>query len=317
MSKEHPLVSVLIPCFNAEQWIGETLESVFSQTWSNLEVIIVNDGSTDSSRTILDRYLSRGIIIIDQPNSGQTASLNRCLSHASGEYIQYLDADDLLAADKIELQLNRLIENPDCIATAEWARFQNVKNDASFIPEETWKDMEPVHWLVTNWHDGGGMMYPAMWLLPRTIVDAIGPWREELTLINDTDYFTRAVLASRRVLFCESARSYYRSGISGSLSGLKSQQGWESQYKVIDLCEEYLLAREDSERTRRVCALLWQRMAHGCYPYNRSLANTALARSRDLHSICIMPDGGPTFNLFSRFLGWKLARTLQRISGRS
>ncbi len=98
----------------------------------------------------------------------------------------------------------------------------------------------------------------------------------ELSLNDDGEFFTRTVLRCRQVLFCEDARTYYRSGITGSLSGLKSRKGWESQFKVIDICEGYLLAREDSDRTRRACAMLWQRLAHASYPYYRSLANQAL-----------------------------------------
>jgi glycosyltransferase involved in cell wall biosynthesis len=312
-----PLVSVLIPCYNSGRWISDTLESVLAQTWPNMEIIVVNDGSTDDSRSILDGYLSRGVKVIDQPNRGQTAALNRCLSAAHGEFIQYLDADDLLASDKIELQMRRLADKPDCIASAEWARFREEPATTEFTPDETWQDLNPVDWLVANWKDGGGMMYPAMWLLPRTIVDAIGPWREDLTLINDTDYFTRAVLASRRVLFCEGARTYYRSGILGSLSGLKSRKGWESQFKVIELCQKYLLAREDTDRTRRACSMLWQRLAHASYPYYRSLANQALERAFLLHKSRLVPDGGPTFNFASRLVGWKAARLFQRWSGRA
>lgn len=316
MSRSAPLVSVIIPCYNAEKWIAETLQSVFQQSWKNIEVIIVNDGSTDRSLDVLNQYLSRNIKIINQKNHGQTAALNSGLARVSGEYIQYLDADDLLGHDKIERQVHRLIEQPSCIATAEWARFVDNHNEAVFAPEETWQDMDSIDWLVTNWKDGGGMMYPAMWLIPRVIVDSIGPWREDLTLTNDTEYFTRAVLASHRVLFCADAHTYYRSGISGSLSGIKTIKGWESQFKVIELCQGHLLSHEDSERTRRVCSMLWQRLAHGCYPYSRSLANKALARAHTLNTTQIRPDGGPAFLLASRVFGWKAARVLQKWSGR-
>lgn len=311
-----PLVSVLIPCYNASRWIQETIESALAQTWPNIEVIVVNDGSKDDSRQILEGYAPRGVVVIDQPNRGQTAALNRCLSAARGDFIQYLDADDLLAPYKIELQMQRLKDNPDSIAIAEWARFRDDPAAAKFEPDVTWQDMTPVDWLVANWRTGGGMMYPAMWLLPRKLVESIGPWKEDLTLINDTDYFTRAVLAAKRVLFCQGARTYYRSGIAGSLSGLKSRKGWESQFKVTELCQGYLLAREDSDRTRRVCSMLWQRLAHASYPYQRSLANDALRRARSLHAVKLTPDGGHLFRILAGIAGWKAGRMLQRLSGR-
>lgn len=311
-----PLVSVLIPCYNAERWIAETLQSVLAQTWENIETIVVNDGSTDGSREVLKQFESDKLRVIDQPNRGQTAALNRCLKEARGGFIQYLDADDLLAPDKIELQVLRLQDRPDCIAMAEWGRFRDDPATTKFVPDVTWQDMEPVDWLVANWREGGGIMYPAMWLLPRKLVEGIGPWKEELTLINDTEYFTRAVLAARQVLFCQGARTYYRSGIAGSLSGLKSRKGWESQFKVIDLCQGYLLAREVSDRTRRVCTMLWQRFAHASYPYNKSIAIQALERAGKLHPATLVPEGGPAFKLVTRLVGWKAARILQRFSGR-
>jgi glycosyltransferase involved in cell wall biosynthesis len=316
ISAAQPLVSVLIPCYNAARWIRETLESVLAQTWPNIEIIVVNDGSTDDTRSILAEYLCKGVAVIDQPNRGPSAALNRCLSAAHGEFIQYLDADDLIAPDKIELQMARLLEQPDCIATAEWARFRDKSESANFEPDETWQDMDPVDWLVADWREGGGMMYPAMWLLPRRLVETIGPWGEALTLTNDTEYFSRAVLAARKLLFCRGARTYYRSGFSGSLSGLKSRTGWESQYKVISLCQGYLLAREDSERTRRVCSMLWQRFAHASYPYASDLANRALEHAAALHPARLAPEGGSAFKFASHVLGWKAARMLQRLYGR-
>ena len=119
-----PLVSVVIPCYNAERWIIETLQSVRDQTWKNIEIIIVNDGSEDRSVELIKSFESSSLILIEQENKGQTAALNAGLAAAKGDYVQYLDADDLLHPDKIEIQIKRIIENPNCIASAEWVRFQ-------------------------------------------------------------------------------------------------------------------------------------------------------------------------------------------------
>jgi glycosyltransferase involved in cell wall biosynthesis len=311
-----PLVSILIPCYNAGRWIRETLESVLAQTWADIEIIVVDDGSSDDSVSVVERFNSSRIKLIKQPNSGAAAARNRAFNESSGEYIQYLDADDLLSPRKVEIQLARLAENPRCVATAEWARFNDDPAKAVFLPDKTWQDLAPVEWLVRAWQDGGGMLYPALWLVPRQIMVNAGPWLPELSLNDDGEFFTRIVLASDKILFCEGARTYYRSGIPGSLSGLKSRKGWESQFKVIDICEGYLLARENSDRTRRACAMLWQRLAHASYPYERGLANAALSRAHQLHQVRLTPEGGPAFKLVSRMLGWKTARLLQRLSGR-
>ena len=311
-----PKVSVLIPCYNAEKWLAATLDSVFSQTWNNIETVVVNDGSTDSSRAILSAYENRGVKVVDQPNRGQTAALNAALAHATGDFIQYLDADDLLAPDKIELQLRQLEANAGCISFAEWARFYDDPLQADFSPRVEWQDLDPVDWLVLNWREGGGMMYPAMWLLPIDIVRSIGPWDESLSLINDTDYFTRAVLAARQVLFCQGARTYYRSGILGSLSGSRSAAAWLSQNKTLEKCEGYLLAKENSERTRRACAMLWQRFAYSCYPYERRLSNAAASRAARLSPARLPHEGGLVYRLMCHFFGWRVARLAQKLAGR-
>ena len=311
-----PLVSVLIPCYNAEKYIGETLESVFRQTWQNIEVIVVDDGSKDKSRDTIRNFRRPNLKLVEQSNRGQTAALNTCLVHASGDLVQYLDADDLIAPDKIELQIARLSCAPGAVATAEWGRFYEAPDETRFISEATWTDLDPVDWLCLSRVDGLGMMFPALWLIPMPIVRATGPWREDLSLNNDAEYFTRILLAADRVLFCTGARCYYRSGLASSLSGRKTSEAWESQVRVLELCESYVRAREDSERVRRGFALSWQHLAHSCYPYDRKRAKYALKRARALHSVTIKPDGGPTFHVLSRLVGWRLARLLQVASGR-
>jgi glycosyltransferase involved in cell wall biosynthesis len=311
-----PLVSVLIPCFNAERFIGETLESVFRQTWPEIEIIVVNDGSTDHSVDVIRRFASPKLLVFDQENRGQTAALNVCLARARGEFIQYLDADDVISPHKIERQLHRLLVNPRCVASAEWGRFYRKPQEAKFLAEKVWQDLTPLDWLVLSRHDGLGMMLPALWLLPRSIVDTAGPWREDLTLNNDAEYFTRIILHAERILFCSGARCYYRSGVANSLSGRKSSSAWGSQFKVTELCQSYVLASENSERTRRAFALSWQHLAHACYPYDSKLAKAAMSRAQALHSERILPDGGPAFCIVSRILGWRLARRLQVATGR-
>ena len=94
-----PKVSVLIPCFNAERFIGETLESVFHQTWPKIEVIVVDDGSCDESVIEVQRFA--GVRLIRQDHIGAAAARNRAYAESTGAFIQILDADDLIAPDKI------------------------------------------------------------------------------------------------------------------------------------------------------------------------------------------------------------------------
>ena len=102
MSKK--LVSVVIPAYNCADTICEALESVFNQTYSNLEIIVINDGSTDETKHILQEFSSK-IIYLEQENGGPGSARNKGIRVSRGDYIAFLDADDILAHNKIELQL--------------------------------------------------------------------------------------------------------------------------------------------------------------------------------------------------------------------
>jgi glycosyltransferase involved in cell wall biosynthesis len=306
-----PTVSVLIPCYNAEPYIAGTLDSVFRQTWQNVEIIVVDDGSTDGSAGVVQAMARPNLKLVRQPNRGQTAALNTCLRHASGAFVQYLDADDLIDPEKIGLQMARLLEAPSCVASAEWGRFYCCPTEVVFRAENVWQDLDPLNWLVMSRAEGREMMLPALWLIPMQVIRKAGPWVEELTLNNDAEYFTRILLAADRVLFCAGARCRYRAGLPSSLSRTKSKNAWWSQYRVLDLCETYVRAREDSDRVRRGFALSWQKVAQACYPYDAHLSKRCLERARNLHPINILPLGGSMFLLASRVLGWRLARRLQ------
>src|SRR5690554_6463831 len=104
------LISILMPVFNAEKWLSETIESVLAQVYSNWELIIVDDGSSDSSFAVAQSFAKKDsrIKVYKQENKGACAARNTAFELSKGEYIQYLDADDLLSKNKIELQLKAL-----------------------------------------------------------------------------------------------------------------------------------------------------------------------------------------------------------------
>jgi len=115
-----PLISVIIPTFNNETTIGETINSVLNQTWKNLELIVVNDGSQDSTLDIINSIADSRIKVFSYPNAGVAASRNRGISQAKGEFISFLDADDLWTIDKLETQLKALQENPQAAVAYSW-----------------------------------------------------------------------------------------------------------------------------------------------------------------------------------------------------
>ncbi|HYF96517.1 MAG TPA: glycosyltransferase family 2 protein [Patescibacteria group bacterium] len=102
--KNNPLVSVIIPCYNYGKYLPESIDSVFSQTYQNIELIIINDGSTDNTEEVAKEYIARYLNLqyIRQENKGIIATRNRCLQEAKGKYLIMLDADDLLDENYIQ-----------------------------------------------------------------------------------------------------------------------------------------------------------------------------------------------------------------------
>ncbi len=243
-----PLVSILIPAYNAADWMTETIHSALNQTWTNTEIIIVDDGSSDQTLAVARRFEGDRVKVITQANQGAAVARNTALQLAQGEFIQFLDADDLLAPNKIECQVKLLLEAPEnCVASGAWARFYRHPEEATFTPEPLWQDRLPINWLICAW-SGNWMMHPAAWLVPKAIADMAGPWDPTLSLNDDGEYFCRVVLASQGIKFCAEAKSYYRSGLLGSLSDQKSKAAYASAYRAIERSVEALL-RVENERS--------------------------------------------------------------------
>ena len=310
------LVSVLIPCFNAEAYIGAALDSVLAQTYSPIEVIVVDDGSTDGSLGVLDRFRERGVEVIVQDNAGQCAAANRALAQAKGKYIKFFDADDLLHPEMIERQMRALAGRSDAIALGEWARFHHRTDEALFKPLAMYRNAKPVDWLTSEFLTGEPMMQCAMFLVPRSILDRTGGWDESLSLINDFEFFARVLVAGAEIVYAPGARMYYRSSLSGSLSAQKSRAAAESAALALRLGTSHLLAAENSPRTRRAAANMLQTFEYTFYPEFADLRRTLAARIDQLGGSDLKPDGPPGFHALRPWIGWRAARRAQRLAER-
>ena len=254
------LVSILIPCYNAEKWLKETIESALSQTWPNKEIIIVDDGSTDNSLQIAKQYESATVKVISQENKGGSAARNKALEYAQGDYIQWLDADDILAPDKIEKQMvvAQQIGNPKVLLSCSWGQFYYRYWKAKFEPDSLWQNLSPVEWLITKFSEGCWMSNSA-WLVSRSLTELAGPWDERLFMDQDGEYSARMVAKSDKIVFVPDAREYVRVSNPGSVGKARSRKALESHFLSQTLCVRHLLGLEDSERTRAACVRLLQR----------------------------------------------------------
>ncbi|RYG51412.1 MAG: glycosyltransferase family 2 protein [Chitinophagaceae bacterium] len=307
-----PLVSVCMPAYNAEKYIGQALDSVLQQSYPHIEVIVVNDGSTDYTAAVLESYREKGVQVIHQENRGQCAAANAAFHHSTGNYIKFFDADDVLSTDFIAQQIARINGKDDEIASASWGRFLGDDLQTFSLQQEpVYQDLDPMDWIVKSMENGQNMMQCALWLIPRNVLAISGLWDERLSLINDFDFFIRVILASKKVRFANNAILYYRSGLEQSLSGQKSKKAMESAFLSIKLGTETILRYENSTRTRQICADALQLWKYQFYPMQPGLYREAEKLIRQLGgSSYPFPAGGMT-QLLSRLLGWKLTKRIK------
>jgi len=306
-----PRVSIIIPCRNGAAWLGEAIESCLGQNWPNLQIIVVDNGSADDSFDLAKRYEARGITVLTCARAGASAARNVGLKHADGDLIQFLDADDLLDADKIRRQVERLNTAPAAsVASGAWARFARDPSKAVFAPEAVWRDFAPEDFLIASWL-GGGMMPNFAWLTPRAVIDRAGPWNETLSVNDDGEFFSRVVLKSSSVVFCADARGYYRSAGALTLSKRRDSQALASAFTAVDLSCRQLLQRCKSAAAAKACATHYQRFAYDAYPQAAELVALAEQRALELGGSDLRPGGGPAFQMLARGLGWKLGKRAQ------
>ena len=304
-------VSIITPFYNAEKFLAQSIESALSQTWSNKEIILINDGSSDNSLCVAKRYESANVKVISIENSGQCAATNTGLNIAQGDFIQYLDADDILHPDKIAIQIGCLINEPHCVAIGPWARFTDDISKAVFVREEVWKSAVPADWIKTQWN-GGGMMANSAYLIPRNISEKAGYYDESLNYNNDFEYFTRVVLSSNQVIFCDEAKTYYRSEINSSLSQRRSYEAALSEYNAKRSSIIHLLKLNTDQSTKESCASAMFSFLYNLDPNYSELFKTASKDIDDL-SVKSFKISQKKLDFLSRLIGWKSALTIRKV----
>ena len=126
-----PTISVVIPCYNAEQTIQETISSVLAQTFTDFEILVINDGSTDGTVSVLKQIVDDRLKVFSVENSGPQRSRNRGIEKARGEYIALIDADDLWTSDKLASQLQALQNTPEAAVAYSWTDF--IDENSNFL----------------------------------------------------------------------------------------------------------------------------------------------------------------------------------------
>lgn len=320
--QHNPLVSVIIPAYNAAEYIEEAIKSILNQTWGNLEIIIINDGSKDETEKISNTFLSDNRIkYVSQKNQGSSSARNSGLEIATGDFIQYLDADDSLSKDKIEKQVNILINQPVYdIAVCSTNIFYK-------IPGDTGEEIDTSYLYNTNntfdfalnlygLNGRSGMIQPNAFLISRKLADKIGPWNLNISLDDDGEYFCRAILQSTAIHFTEGL-NYYRKPIFNkeSLSNQHSFSHAKGALNSLILKTNHLLEIENSERVKNTMAV---HFAAFIYMYDAKFKDLSKQAEEYIYQMGLkkIPNaGGNNFKKIASLVGFKPALKIKKLFG--
>lgn len=309
-----PLVSILIPSYNAEAWIAETIQSAIAQTWPRKEIIVVDDGSTDGTAEVAQQFVSKGVVVVRKGNEGAAATRNHAQRLSHGDYIQWLDADDLLAPDKIERQLAALrkTDSRRILLSSPKGNFHYRPERARFVPTPLWQDLSPVEWLLRKMGQNLPMQ-TSTWLTSRELADAAGPWDTRLLSDDDGEYFARVLLASEGTRFAAEARMFKRMTPSASRLSFvgMSDRKKEALLLSMKLHVQYLRSLEESERVRKACLAYLQTWFPNFYPERPDLVAEVQAMAAELQGQLETPRLRWKFAWMRPIFGWKAAKWAQ------
>jgi O-antigen biosynthesis protein len=283
------LVSIITPCYNSENYIEETINSVLSQTYSNIEYIIIDDGSTDDSWRIISSYKNK-LKCFRTKNFGGGYARNFGVKKSSGSYFMFLDSDDIISRDLIENLIKTSLNNQQCIIGNSWARiiktssgWEEVRSDLPLYPK-----INIINAWLTGWY-----IPPCAILWPKNIYNIVGGWDESLTANQDGDLMLRSFLLGFNIKISEKGKSFYRKHGPNHISissDLVSESSLFSRVKVlkkviksindsnkhnINLHREYIgtafhkLARNNMLSNRKValdCINKWKYYSKGKIP---------------------------------------------------
>ncbi|MBS1519717.1 MAG: glycosyltransferase family 2 protein [Bacteroidetes bacterium] len=319
-----PLVSIIIPAYNSAKYLAATIQSALDQTWANKEIIIVDDGSKDNTLAIAKGFESETVKVLSQENKGASAARNKGLSIAKGEYIQFLDADDLLSPNKIAAQLKKLNGSHDLVGICDTVYFPDGSNPDDFNKTTVWYSNDfddPVDFLIKLYGgryvgpEYGGMIQPNAWLTPRSVIDKSGLWNEMRNPDDDGEFFCRVLLASSGIRYSGEAVNYYRKFDSSgsSLSNRKDYESLSNILKSTDSKAENVLKRKDTPLVRMIFSRHYYENAFVFFPMYPDLVHEAEKKARKLaphFGYNPFEDRGGSVYILSKLIGWKATKYL-------
>jgi len=258
-----PLVSIIIPCYNAEPYLREAILSALNQSHLHCEVVVVDDGSTDGSLEVV-RSFGTQVRWSTGTNRGGCSARNLGLDMAKGKYIQFLDADDRISSHKIASQVDLLeaTTTANAMAVCPWRYFDGdqlaeLVSHNNLAAIQSGSDFLVQMWLC------GIMFPPHAWLTPRSLIDQVGNWNEGLVADQDGEFFGRLLVAANLVIQSDAGEAHYRKPGDRNVSQQQSSEASRSRLEAWKHVALALKQSRDDHLTTQAIRRQLQNTAYG------------------------------------------------------
>ena len=316
-------VSIIIPSHNKDLYILACITSALNQSFKNIEVIVIDDNSTDSTKSILENIYDTRLHVYHKQYDNASAARNFGLSKATGNFIQFLDADDVLHTKKIEKQLHDMNYNETVLGVCGTNSFYNSIHeegkeiDTAFLRYSS----QPFDFIINLYSSVNcGMVQPNAWLTPLKLIQKAGSWNEHLSVDDDGEFFCRVILNAGKIVYTDQILNYYRkfNGTIGGLSTQKSNKAFRSIIEAAILKKQYIEEKASGlgVDTKPAINSLFSSIMVSAYPNYKQISLEA-AKYLDKSAPVVIPViGGKLLEIVKYFLGWKFAKIIHSF-GRS
>jgi glycosyltransferase involved in cell wall biosynthesis len=299
-------VSVVVPCFDARPWIEATLESVLVQAPVDIEIIVVDDGSTDGSAELVEARFPM-VRLIRADHSGPSRARNLGTRAATGAFIQYLDADDLLTSRKLDIQLRALNDSNADVAYGDWQELR-ARPDGTFGPDRVVarpiEDPAEISLFTGFWSP------PAVYLFRREIVERVGGWNETLPIVQDARFVLDCALHGGTFTYCPGIAALYRVHSTDSVSTRDHAAFVLDRLRNAKSVEAWWVSKRQLTPARvEALVTVYGQVARDCFQRDGATFEAAL-RSLERLRPGYVPTQPWHLSLASRLVGYRRAEAL-------
>lgn len=302
-----PLVSILIPLYNSGEFVAETIECCLSQSYPNIELVIVDDHSTDNSVEVAQKYLSDRVHLYTNPKKGGNSARNYAFEMSRGEYVMFHDADDLITKGHIRSLMDAIMQRGTGNSTA-FSPIYMLEADGRLWQPPTTIDHEfipGIEMLVGIW-TGAGFRCPHCHLVPRHIVDSVGRWDERVLKNQDGEFFARVYNAADKMLFSGEAEYAIWRQRKGTVSRAKNEKALASYISTFREIAKIILAYQNTETNRAAISRGYGYWLYENYPFSKDVERVFFDGLGENGLSFILPQRR-VLTILRRLFGWRLA----------